>query len=200
MRRQRQASAPRDPAGPLPFSVSRHSMTSSALPIARPSGASMPVRTASSQARAAADRHHRLGERRASACGLHERAASDLDVQHERVVPSAIFLLMIEEAMSGRLSTVPVTSRSAYSFLSAGAMSCDWPTKAQPMSRTARGRRRRSGRRGIQGSIRACRSCRQCGPGRGRSSWAPARRRRPRAARRRARSCRRRRRCCACRP
>ncbi len=28
-------------------------------------------------------------------------------------VPSAIFLLMIDEAMSGRLSTVPVTSLSA---------------------------------------------------------------------------------------
>ena len=36
-------------------------------------------------------------------------------------VPSAIFLLMIEEAISGIDSTVPVTSRSAYSFLSAGA-------------------------------------------------------------------------------
>ncbi|MDI2021693.1 hypothetical protein PJL18_02214 [Paenarthrobacter nicotinovorans] len=36
-------------------------------------------------------------------------------------VPSAIFLLMIEEAISGIASTVPVTSRSAYSFLSAGA-------------------------------------------------------------------------------
>ena len=36
-------------------------------------------------------------------------------------VPSAIFLLMIEEAMSGTQSTVAVMSRSAYSFLSAGA-------------------------------------------------------------------------------
>ncbi len=36
-------------------------------------------------------------------------------------VPSAIFLLMIELAISGIASTVPVTSRSAYSFLSAGA-------------------------------------------------------------------------------
>ena len=36
-------------------------------------------------------------------------------------VPSAIFLLMIDEAISGMISTVPVTSRSAYSFLSAGA-------------------------------------------------------------------------------
>ncbi len=36
-------------------------------------------------------------------------------------VPSAIFLLMIELAISGIASTVAVTSRSAYSFLSAGA-------------------------------------------------------------------------------
>ena len=36
-------------------------------------------------------------------------------------VPSAIFLLMIEVAMSGTHDTVPVTSRKAYSFLSAGA-------------------------------------------------------------------------------
>ena len=36
-------------------------------------------------------------------------------------MPSAIFLLMMELAMSGIASTVPGTSRSAYSFLSAGA-------------------------------------------------------------------------------
>ena len=36
-------------------------------------------------------------------------------------VPSAIFLLMIDDAISGIASTVPVTSRKAYSFLSAGA-------------------------------------------------------------------------------
>ena len=36
-------------------------------------------------------------------------------------VPSAIFFDMMLEAISGIASTVPVTSRSAYSFLSAGA-------------------------------------------------------------------------------
>ena len=35
--------------------------------------------------------------------------------------PAAIFLLIILDAISGTLSTVPVTSRNAYSFLSAGA-------------------------------------------------------------------------------
>ena len=37
------------------------------------------------------------------------------------LVPSAIFLLIIEEAISGIAGTVPVTSRRAYNFLSAGA-------------------------------------------------------------------------------
>jgi hypothetical protein len=37
------------------------------------------------------------------------------------LVPSAIFLLMIDDAISGIASTVAVTSRSAYNFLSAGA-------------------------------------------------------------------------------
>ena len=36
-------------------------------------------------------------------------------------MPSAIFLLMIDDAISGMASTVPVASRRAYSFLSAGA-------------------------------------------------------------------------------
>ena len=36
-------------------------------------------------------------------------------------MPSAIFLLMIDEAISGMASTVPVMSRSAYSLPSAGA-------------------------------------------------------------------------------
>ena len=52
-------------------------------------------------------------------------------------IPSAIFLLMIEALMSGMLSTVPVTSRSAYSFLSAGAISAVWPIIAQPVARSA---------------------------------------------------------------
>ena len=52
-------------------------------------------------------------------------------------IPSAIFLLMIDAEMSGMLSTVPVTSRSAYSFLSAGAMCAVWPIIAQPTRASA---------------------------------------------------------------
>ena len=51
------------------------------------------------------------------------------------VVPSAIFLLMIELAINGIDSTVPVTSRSAYSFRSAGAIS---PVAAQITAPTSR--------------------------------------------------------------
>ncbi len=39
--------------------------------------------------------------------------------------PAAIFLLMIELEMRGKLPTVAVTSRNAYSFPSAGARSPD---------------------------------------------------------------------------
>ncbi len=53
-------------------------------------------------------------------------------------VPSAIFLLMIDDAMSGMASTVPVTSRSAYSFLSAGARSSPAAQMTAPMSRARR--------------------------------------------------------------
>ena len=41
---------------------------------------------------------------------------------------------MMEEAISGRLSMVPVTSRSAYSALSAGAIVAVWLIRQQPIS------------------------------------------------------------------
>ena len=44
---------------------------------------------------------------------LHERAVADLDVEHDRVGPAASFFDMIELAISGMMSTVAVTSRSA---------------------------------------------------------------------------------------
>ena len=43
---------------------------------------------------------------------------------------------MIEDAISGMLSTVAVTSLNAYSFLSAGAISADCPITANPISFT----------------------------------------------------------------
>ncbi len=55
-------------------------------------------------------------------------------------VPSAIFLLMIEDAISGIDSTVPVTSRSAYSFLSAGARPGPGEQITAPTSSSSRSR------------------------------------------------------------
>ena len=49
------------------------------------------------------------------------------------LVPSAIFFERIDAVMSGMLSTVPVTSRSEYSVLSAGATSAVWPIIAMPV-------------------------------------------------------------------
>ena len=50
--------------------------------------------------------------------------------------PEASFLLMIELAINDILSTVAVTSRSAYSFLSAGAISAVCPIIDTPISLT----------------------------------------------------------------
>ena len=47
--------------------------------------------------------------------------------------PEANFLLITEDAIRGILSTVPVTSRKAYSFLSAGASPSDCPITARPI-------------------------------------------------------------------
>ena len=52
------------------------------------------------------------------------------------LAPAAIFLDMMEDAISGMLSTVLVTSRSAYSRLSAGASWSLWDTTQQPTART----------------------------------------------------------------
>ncbi len=48
--------------------------------------------------------------------------------------PAASFLHMIDEAIKGMDCTVPVTSRRAYSFPSAGARSRDWPVRTIPFS------------------------------------------------------------------
>ena len=52
--------------------------------------------------------------------------------------PLASFLETMLEAISGRLSTVAVTSRRAYRVLSAGARFFVWPMMAMPMACTCR--------------------------------------------------------------
>ena len=101
-------------AGPRPFKVSKLSMISSALPTARPSGASIAVSTA------------RVGNPtrrpistiasaswRAWPTVFMNAPRPTLTSSTSASAPSAIFLLMIEDAISGTLSIVPVTSRSA---------------------------------------------------------------------------------------
>ena len=51
-------------------------------------------------------------------------------------LPAASFLLITDAAIKGILSTVSVTSRNAYNFLSAGAKLADCPTTLSPMSFT----------------------------------------------------------------
>ena len=52
--------------------------------------------------------------------------------------PAASFFDRIEAVISGMLSTVAVTSRIAYSRLSAGARSAVWPMIAHPTLATTR--------------------------------------------------------------
>gem|GEM_PF-3303767 len=52
-------------------------------------------------------------------------------------IPSASFFDMIDDAISGSDSTVAVTSRSAYSRLSAGAMLFVWPIRHSPSLSTS---------------------------------------------------------------
>ncbi len=52
-------------------------------------------------------------------------------------MPSASFFDMIDDAIIGSDSTVAVTSRSAYSRLSAGASRAVWPIRHTPIDSTS---------------------------------------------------------------
>ena len=123
-------------SGPRPFRISKHSMTSSALPIARPSGAFISVRIASVRTPTRVPMATiALASARAPARSFMNAPSPHLTSSTSALLPSAIFLLMMEAAMRGMLLTVAVTSRSAYSFLSAGASEAVWPMMAVPTSR-----------------------------------------------------------------
>jgi len=97
------------------------------LPTARPSGTSIRVMNASVRTPDAvpivtSDR----ASARASLGRCMKAPRPHLTSRTSALLPSATFLLMTEDAMSGRLSTVPVTSRRAYSALSAGAIVSVW--------------------------------------------------------------------------
>ena len=121
-------------AGPRPFITSRHSTTSFALPTARPSGQFCAVITAWVFTPAALPMPTSMrASVRASRSVFMNAPSPDFTSSTSAFTPSAIFLLMMEAAISGMHSIVPVTSRSAYSFLSAGAISAVCPTSAHPM-------------------------------------------------------------------
>ena len=108
--------------GPSPRSASIASATSRALPTARPSGASIRVTSARVRTPCSSPSATMVRARssaRSRSCM--NAPAPVLTSSTSAPVPSAIFLDMIELAMSGIDSTVPVTSRSAYSLRSAGA-------------------------------------------------------------------------------
>ncbi len=85
-RRQRARSAPRDPPGPRPLSTSMHSAISSALPTARPSGASIARdERFGPDARPRCRSTPATRQRARVVAALHERAAAALHVEHQRV-------------------------------------------------------------------------------------------------------------------
>ena len=99
---------------PRPFNTSMDSTISTALPTADPIGVSIRVRSASvrSPARFPISTSDRESAR--ASCSDFMKAPSPHFTSSTRAVePSASFLLMIDDAMSGMLSTVAVTSRSA---------------------------------------------------------------------------------------
>ena len=91
-----------------------HSITSSELPTAQPSGWSIAVSSASVRPpwalpMATSD----SASRRASSRVFMNAPRPHLTSSTSASIPSAIFLLMIDAEMSGMLSTVAVTSRRA---------------------------------------------------------------------------------------
>ena len=101
-------------AGPPPASTSTDSATSMALPAVNPRGVDMSVSRAVVRTPASAPRATMVSaSSRARSRSFMNAPVPTLTSSTRAPVPSAIFLLMIEEAISGIASTVPVTSRRA---------------------------------------------------------------------------------------
>ena len=100
--------------GPYPASVATDSSTSIALPTARPSGVSIRVSSAVVRTPDSVPSATMVcASSRASSSRRMKAPLPTLTSSTSAPVPSAIFFDMIELAMSGIDSTVPVTSRSA---------------------------------------------------------------------------------------
>ena len=101
-------------SGPPPDKTSSDSRTSSALPAVRPSGISIAVTSAKVLTPASLPRPTIVcANSRALSGSLINAPAPVFTSSTNALVPSAIFLLIIDDAMSGIASTVAVTSRSA---------------------------------------------------------------------------------------
>ena len=107
--------------------------------MARPSGCDMSLTTAAIR-RPAAVPMSTIARARASAESRSCMNAPEpvLTSRTMTSAPAASFLDMMLLAISGRLGTVLVTSRRAYSLPSAGARSADWPVMTIPTSRNWR--------------------------------------------------------------
>ena len=101
-------------SGPRPCSVSKTSSTSKVLPTACPSGLSISVMSAAARLpESFAISTISSASVIASSVVFIKAPLPVFTSSKIRSAPEAIFLLMMLEAMSGTLSTVPVTSRSA---------------------------------------------------------------------------------------
>ena len=191
------------PAGPRPFrvSIALHDLERVAD---RAAQRLLHVRDEGDHllAHAAADRDHGLGQRpRVLVLDFMNAPSPVLTSSTSASMPSAIFLLMMEAAMRGRLSTVARHVAQRVELAVGGRDLRRLADEAQPASCAARrGTRRARGRRGSRGSTPACPACRRCGRGRGPRSSARTRRRPRPAGRGRGWSCRPRRPSSACRP
>ena len=180
------------------------SMTSSALPTARPSGASIARdQRLGPDAGRVADRHQRLAPaRRASSSGLHERAAAALDVEHQGV--DALGDLLAHDRRRDERDALDGAGHVAQGVELAGR-----PARSRRSGRSARSRSCATAARNSSSDrpmrkpgidfelVERAAGVPEAAAGHHRHDA----RRTPRpAARGSATSCRRRRRCCACRP
>ena len=121
-------------AGPLPQRVSMASFTSRAFPTAKPKGSSISEITATVFRPAPLPIFTiSLARAKASSSVFMKAPLPVLTSKTMPSAPAASFLLIMELAIRDILSTVAVTSRRAYSFLSAGAKSFVCPIMAMPM-------------------------------------------------------------------
>src|SRR6267378_2635708 len=128
----------RTSGGPRLRRTSIDSRTSTALPTALPSGASIEVSSATQPRPIERQRSTMVRARSRASSSVFMNAPRPTFTSSTRAsIPSASFLLKMLEAISGTDSTVAVASRSAYSLRSAGAICAVWPIRQSPSRSTS---------------------------------------------------------------